>query len=273
MKPRLPAAIAAAALLCYGAADARLFEADSGDVRITGIPMVLQNGRSFCAPATMVRVLRYYGIVADQQALAEQAGCTEESGTDVENMLAVIAKICDGLNMKVDAILGFDYDRHAAKISKYNRIAKARNKPTLKLGKRHIDLSAAFADADIGILRETATPRELRKFAGTVRKHVGEETPLIWGMVLGIAPERNMAPYTRGGHLRLIIGYNDKTDEIVYSDPWGPKHAVKHMPMADAYAITMSLHALKPTQARDKGGAASTNSAAALRSPAPQLHP
>lgn len=246
------AAISTAALLCCGNASARLFESDSGDVRIAGIPMVLQKGRSFCAPATMVRVLQYYGVEADQQTLADQAGCTEESGTDVENMLEVVAKICSDLKMQVDTIVGFDYDRHADKIAKYNKIAKAQGKRHLKLSERHIDLSSAFADADIGILRQTASPRELRRFANTVRKHINTESPLIWGIVLGIAPETDIAPYTRGGHLRLIIGYNDKTGEIVYSDPWGPKHAVKHMPIADAYAITMSMHALKPANAQKK---------------------
>lgn len=239
----IPLVTAFANALC---AQARVFESDSGDVRITGIPMVLQIGRSYCAPATMVRVLRYYGIEAEQKILAERAGSTDDNGTDVGKMLEEVSKICAGYNLKVEAVMDFDYARYADIIAKYNAMAAKRDSPALGLNEKHIDLSKTFANADIEILRQTATKRDLRAFSKTVRGHVRGETPLIWGVVLGIAPEPDIAPYTSGGHLRLITGFNDKTSEIIYSDPWGPKHATKRMPLADAYAITMSLHALAP---------------------------
>lgn len=233
-----------ASLVALPLAQARVFESDSGDVRIIGVPMVLQIGRSYCAPATMVRVLRYYGIEADQETLAQRVGSTEDNGTDVGKMLDEVSKICAGYNLKVETIMGFDYKRYAAIIAKYNAIAVKRGSPVLELDEKHIDLSNTFAKADIEMLRKTSTKKDLRAFAKTVREHVLAETPLIWGAVLGIAAEPDIAPYTSGGHLRLIIGFNDKTKEIIYSDPWGPKHATKRMALADAYAITMSLHAL-----------------------------
>jgi hypothetical protein len=55
-------------------------------------------------------------------------------------------------------------------------------------------------------------------------------------------------PQTRGGHMRLIIGYNPKTDEVVYTDSWGKGHEYKKMPMAQAYACSMAVYNMSPTR-------------------------
>ena len=46
--------------------------------------------------------------------------------------------------------------------------------------------------------------------------------------------------------MRLIIGYNTATKEIVYSDSWGMGHEQKRMPLADAWTITNGLYSLQP---------------------------
>ena len=48
--------------------------------------------------------------------------------------------------------------------------------------------------------------------------------------------------------MRLVIGYNLKTDEIIYTDSWGPGHEFKRMSAANAYTATMHLITLKPSQ-------------------------
>ena len=47
---------------------------------------------------------------------------------------------------------------------------------------------------------------------------------------------------------RLVIGYNQTTDEIIYTDSWGPGHEFKRMSAANAYTATMHLITLKPSQ-------------------------
>jgi len=47
--------------------------------------------------------------------------------------------------------------------------------------------------------------------------------------------------------MRLIIGYNDKTEEIIFSDSWGAGHEAKRMKMSDAYKASHGLFVLKPT--------------------------
>ena len=63
--------------------------------------------------------------------------------------------------------------------------------------------------------------------------------------MLGVFPEEGI-PQLSGGHLRLIIGYNEKNDEILYSDSWGAGHELKRMSTPDAYGATTSLRMIKP---------------------------
>ena len=78
-----------------------------------------------------------------------------------------------------------------------------------------------------------------------IRDAIDRADPVIWGVQLGLVPEPGI-PQSRGGHKRLIIGYNSKTSEVLYTDSWGPGHELKRMKMKDAWAITFSLSILKP---------------------------
>ena len=68
---------------------------------------------------------------------------------------------------------------------------------------------------------------------------------MSWGGTLGIYPEPEI-PQSNGGHMRLIIGYNDKKKEILYTDTWGAGHELKRMPAEWAWTITHCLMYMKP---------------------------
>jgi hypothetical protein len=69
--------------------------------------------------------------------------------------------------------------------------------------------------------------------------------PVLWGVRLGLLPEPEI-PQAEGGHMRLIVGYNLKTQEILYSDSWGARHVLKRMPLANACTITTGLAVIEP---------------------------
>jgi hypothetical protein len=46
--------------------------------------------------------------------------------------------------------------------------------------------------------------------------------------------------------MRLIIGYNDTTNEILFSDSWGPGHELKRMPADEAWTITSGIYGMEP---------------------------
>jgi hypothetical protein len=47
--------------------------------------------------------------------------------------------------------------------------------------------------------------------------------------------------------MRLIVGFNPRTQQIYYSDTWGMGHELKKMPMANAWTITDGLFTLEPS--------------------------
>ena len=80
-----------------------------------------------------------------------------------------------------------------------------------------------------------------------VKENIDQGIPLVWSVVLGIVPENPELPQARGGHMRIIVGYNPKTNEILYTDSWGAGHELKWMSAADAWTITMELIVITPS--------------------------
>jgi hypothetical protein len=52
--------------------------ADNGDVVISGVPMVDQGPKGYCAVATAERVFKYYGLPVDQHEMAQIAGSSSD---------------------------------------------------------------------------------------------------------------------------------------------------------------------------------------------------
>jgi hypothetical protein len=106
-----------------------------------------------------------------------------------------------------------------------------------------------YRQMDTAVLREVRVKRktELDRFRTQVREQVQLGIPLIWSVVMGKMDEPGLTIQGTGGHMRLIIGYHDAEDEVLYSDTWGPGHELKRMSFPDAWAITMGLYSLKPT--------------------------
>jgi hypothetical protein len=48
--------------------------------------------------------------------------------------------------------------------------------------------------------------------------------------------------------MRLIIGYNEDKEEIIYTDSWGEGHAKKSMDAGEAFSMTNVLLVLPPTK-------------------------
>jgi len=87
-------------------------------------------------------------------------------------------------------------------------------------------------------------------FDVNVTSRIDDSDPLFWSVTLGDVPEQ--AAYGkgtslsngRGGHMRLIIGYNEERGEILYSDSWGEGHELKRMDAKDALSITRGMYYL-----------------------------
>lgn len=235
----------------------------AGDVWIDNVPMVDQGQKGYCAAATSERVLRYYGLAVDQHQIAQLADTAAEGGTTLEGMAKAIAKVGRQFQLdKKDLIasdseVSFEKSEHVKLIDLYN--AAARRKRAAEIDWKEftenntVDLQQIWRAMDPGILLTARSGQRqgLAQFTKNIKLYVEQGVPLLWSCLVGLYPETPpLGEDGAFGHVRLIIGYNEKTQELLYSDSWGPSHALKRLPLDKAWAMTKGLIVLKPRGVR-----------------------
>jgi hypothetical protein len=221
----------------------------NGDVALAGIPMVDQGEKGYCVVATAERVLRYYGSQVDEHELAQIANSSATGGTSTQAMFESLKKVAGRLHVKVRTVEPFEVKEILDLVRDYNRIAKRGKRATeIDTSSHALDVQDIYARMDKEVLREarTKSKSDVDRFEREIEAHVNQGIPLLWCVMIGITPEPGIRPGTLGGHMRLIIGYNPKTDEILYSDSWGAGHELKRMPLADAWTMTTCVNAIEP---------------------------
>lgn len=214
---------------------------DDGTVWLKGLPMVDQGDKGYCVPATLARVFAYYGMdKVDQHALAAVCDSSADGGTSSRGMEQAMRDVCKQFRTKF--IVLDDYATNLKSvIEPYNKIAKREDKAPLT------PMGDVFATADAGVLRQARAgkPTQVNKWMKDIKKSIDSGTPVIWMVMLGIYKEEIGLPQSRGGHARLIIGYNLKKKTIIYTDSWGAAHARKTIKAADAAAMTTGRYIIK----------------------------
>lgn len=222
-------------------------DAASGDVWLGDVPMVDQGQKGYCVVATTERVMRYYGVSVDQQELAQAANTSSAGGTSGDAMLDALKKLSARFKVRVREVEKSDIKQLLGLITEYNRAAKRASSPPIPEQGNMIDVGEVYRAMNVEILREVRTKNksDLSRFQRSVQSHIDEGTPLLWTVMLGKVPESNI-PQNAGGHMRLIIGYNAKKQEILFSDSWGAGHELKRMSAADAWTITTGTMSVEP---------------------------
>ncbi len=193
-------------------------DAVSGDVYLTGVPMIDQGQKGYCVSASCARIFNYLGVKCDQDEIAEVVKSDAKNGTDPKVMYAALKKIDQEYKMRVKIVkLGSDVRFEGLLKSELERTRKA------SLVKLIQDNVAAGEPLLWAVLLQSESP------LGIVR-------PVFPGMQQG------------SGHMRLIIGYNTKSGEILYTDSWGAGHELKRMSFALGEAITQAVFTIQPTQ-------------------------
>lgn len=221
----------------------------NGDVFIPTVPMVDQGRKGYCAVATTERVLRYYGVNTDANEIAQIANSDAGMGTNPGEMIEGLKKIQNRLRFKIQPAIEPDYKDFTKLIEDYNKIAKKQKAKEFPDPKKFYVFWSFYSEMERPILKELKTKdvAGYTKFLRLVTQNIEQGIPLAWGVQLGIVPEPNI-PQGAGGHMRLIIGYNTKTNELIFSDSWGAGHEKKRMPFDDAWSITTSLLRIEPLQ-------------------------
>jgi hypothetical protein len=246
---------------------------DNGDVYIEGIPMVDQGQKGYCACASAARVFNYYGRDISQHEVAQMAEATAGGGTRIDVMVDSFKKAAGKLNFRVlvlyeypkyiselnltQAQLKSTYSESASDIDKYQALAKKLEGKMLNIDGKEggktksgymYDIISAQRGMDPTIYKEMMVKKpNYSRFTSSVKKYIDEGVPVAWALQLGMFKEEGL-PQIGGGHMRLIIGYNDDKETLIYTDSWGSGHEKKSMPMAEAYCMTNVLLALPPSR-------------------------
>jgi len=222
-------------------------DAASGDVWIGDVPMVDQGQKGYCVVASAERVMRYYGNSVDQQELAQVANSSASGGTSFDAMFDALKKLSARLKVRVREVEKSDIRDILKMMADYNRAAKKANAPLIPEQGNTIHLDEVYGAMEAKVFKEVRTKSkgDIDRFQRSVQTHINEGTPLLWTVMLGKVPEKEI-PQAAGGHMRLIIGYNPKSEEILYSDSWGAGHELKRMPVADAWTITTGAMSIEP---------------------------
>lgn len=232
---------------------ARVTKNADGDELIPNIPMVNQGQKGYCVTAATERILRYYGVEVDQNELAEIANSDARAGTNPEVMLEALKKLASRFRVQVMTEYRLSYADFVREVNDYNRVA--RNAPKT-LNAKLIDQQYSLGSypsvcrqMNGELLVEAKTkfnPSYMTTFGQNVRRYIERGIPLLWSVQLGLLPEEKLGPNAHGGHMRLIVGINARTQEIYYSDTWGFGHELKKMPLTHAWTITDGLFTLEP---------------------------
>lgn len=216
-------------------------------VYIDKIPMVDQGEKGYCVPATVSRVFSLYGMDGvDQHAMAALCGSSGEGGTSSAAMTEALESICRKYHVRISYLDGKkekDMKKRYAWVDVYNKMARKEGMGELSL------MQAVRLDADPGLLKEArASKKQTEAWMKPIRRSINGGAPVLWSVVLGLYPEPKRLDQSRGGHMRLIIGYDDEKKTVIYSDSWGAGHEMKELPVREAAAMTVGRYSLQLTK-------------------------
>ena len=223
-----------------------------GDVWVANIPMVDQGQKGYCAVAVSERVLRYFGYPIDEHEMAQVAGSSAQGGTSIDSMKETVRTVGSKCRLGYNEIVSMmgSFKNIEKDLDQYNKAAKAAKEPQLSMSQftrgNTVMVGEMYAAMKPMVIKQMRLKdSRFKKFIEGIRKQVDQGNPVFWGVTLGMYPEPEI-PQASGGHMRLIIGYNKATKEIIYSDTWGAGHEKKKMPEDWAFAITHDAFFLRP---------------------------
>ena len=247
------AGISGSAMVSKASLASNVKKEPNGDVLIPNVPMVDQGPKGYCVVATAERMFRYMGLSVDQHEIAQAAGTATDgrSGTSPDKMYEALNKLEGRFRFRMRVVEPWDFQKWMKMVEDdYSREAKKRGKNEIKIANSGtIDIGAIYERMDGETLMAAKTEKDKAgygKFQRNVEALIDQGIPVMWCVQVGLLPEPEIPQKGVSGHMRMIIGYNTKTSEILFSDSWGAEHALKRMPMTQARAITDAMYYMEP---------------------------
>ncbi len=184
---------------------------ENGDVVISNIPMVDQGPKGYCVPATAERCMRFLGLSADMYLLAMAGQTKAGGGTSVEVLLNNI---------------GRDIKRKGRSFESDTGEVKLRDI------KKSIDngIPIIWAMYSTSEFNDTANSRSSERKEGDFEAYKAK--------VLEAADSATLTPDKDRSHVVIIMGYNEETNEIAFSDSWGERYLERWITVPEAEQIS-----------------------------------
>lgn len=180
---------------------------ENGDVVIGNIPMVDQGPKGYCVPATVERCMRFMGMPADMYLLAMAGETGAGGGTSVDRLLNNIGR---DIRRK-----GRSFDIRTGSLR-------------MRDIKRSIDGGVPM------IWAMHSTP----PFNETANERTRARAETAWESYLGSLEPRDVAAEGRYGHVVIIMGYNEESNEIAFSDSWGERYLERWITLPEAEQVS-----------------------------------
>ena len=219
----------------------------NGDIYIQGVPMVDQGDKGYCAVASAERIFKFYQLGVDQHELAQLAASSAERGTNPDIMMESLKKTGSKLGCRLKVFIDWESDDFIDMLKDYNKLADKSHHDIVPYKTHIISVGDAYRIMHNDSLRAVKIKDKTGygRFQRDIKQYIESGVPLPWSVILGKVPEKPRI-IGFGGHLRLIIGYNPATKELIYTDSWGYGHEYKRMSIEDAWMITMGMYAILP---------------------------
>ena len=218
-----------------------------GDVWIKDFPMLDQDQLPWCQIYTLARIFNYYGFDVKPEDIGRELGVSTNQAPSVAKTKSLLEGLCQEAGLKLKETMP-SWRVSSEFVDDYNAIAQRLYKPQLykqaiiKDGPLDVEQLAAQLNVDVWMAYlDECQPERFGLFWRAIVESIDAKAPLVWSVILGFLKEERLEIRRGSGHMRVIVGYNPNTEEVLYSDSWGDRHKVKRMKVDDAYMITSSL--------------------------------
>ncbi len=189
----------------------------NGDVLITNIPMVDQGPKGYCVPATFERAMRHMSIDADMYLLAMAGNTSSGGGTNPIRLIETI---------------------------KTQIHAKGRRTRDIECEKLELKDVKKLIDEGVPVMWTLYSNPLFNEIANERSKQRKETKDWSkWKLELDGKYFSNIEKLKIpiGPHINMIIGYNEKTNEVAISDSWGSEYEVRWVRFEEANAVNLGL--------------------------------
>tara|TARA_B100001248_G_C27392794_1_gene463488 strand:- start:1397 stop:2866 length:1470 start_codon:yes stop_codon:yes gene_type:complete len=179
--------------------EANVEKRDNGDVVILNIPMVDQGPKGYCVPATFERCMRYMEIPADMYLLAMAGNTGMGGGTVISTLVNAVQQEVWVAGRTLNTLNGL---------------------PTFKELEKYLKegVPILWGMHSTQWFNDTANRRTSMRKASQ---------PDMWRKIIEKADEKleDVSSPQRGENLHICIihGFNKTTQEIAFTDSWGPR--------------------------------------------------